>query len=69
MLFSKFVPQHEKACCRFLDLYTVRMYVGNFFPHMNYIKNRCRTRLTDDSLQSCVKMAVYTPHVRADALN
>ena len=44
-------------------------YVGNFFPNMNYIKNSYSTRLTDDSLQSCVKIIPYSPHVLADALN
>ncbi|XP_076805287.1 general transcription factor II-I repeat domain-containing protein 2B-like [Clavelina lepadiformis] len=36
------------------------------FSNMNYIKNRYRTRLTDDSLQSCVKMKMtsYSPHVQ-----
>ena len=42
---------------------------GRLFSNMNYMKNRYRTRLADDGLQSCVKMAVYSPHVRADALN
>ena len=36
------------------------------FPTMNYIKNKHRSRLTDDSLRSCVKMKVkvspLTPH-------
>ena len=36
------------------------------FSNMNYIKNRYRTRLTDDSLQSCVKVKVssYSPNVQ-----
>ena len=34
------------------------------FSTMNYIKNKHRSRLTDDTLQSCVKMKVtsYSPH-------
>ena len=36
---------------------------------MHYIKSRYRARLTDDSLQSCVKMTAYCSHVRADGLN
>ncbi|XP_069460653.1 general transcription factor II-I repeat domain-containing protein 2-like [Ambystoma mexicanum] len=36
------------------------------FSNMNYIKNKHRSRLTDDSLQACVKMKVtsYSPDVQ-----
>ncbi|KAF4071178.1 hypothetical protein AMELA_G00282000 [Ameiurus melas] len=36
------------------------------FSNMNFIKNKHHTRLTDDSLQSCVKMKVtaYSPDVQ-----
>ncbi|KAJ7338611.1 hypothetical protein JRQ81_012513 [Phrynocephalus forsythii] len=36
------------------------------FSNMNYIKNKYRSRLTDDSLQACVKMKVtsYSPDVQ-----
>ena len=42
---------------------------GQLFQNINYIKNRNHTRLTDDSLQSCMKMTAYSSHVRIDALN
>ena len=41
-------------------------YIKNkheIFPNMNYSKNRYRTHLTDDSLQSWVKMIAYRPHM------
>ena len=36
--------------------------------YYRYIKNTYRTRLTDYSLQSRVKMTAYSPHVGADPL-
>ena len=60
--YDNMKSMHSESC-RSLDPHYV---CEQLFSNMNYIKNRYRKRLTDDSLQSCVKVKVssYSPNVQ-----
>ena len=45
----------KKNALENLSIFRFTYVRGQLFPNMNYIKNRYRARLTDDSLQSCVE--------------
>ena len=56
----------KKYAFGILSIFGSTYVCEQLFSNMNYIKNRYRTRLTDNSLQSCVKVKVsfYSPNVQ-----
>ena len=56
----------KKYAFGILSIFGSTYVCEQLFSNMNYIKNRYRSRLTDDSLQSCVKVKVssYSPNVQ-----
>ncbi|KAF4073159.1 hypothetical protein AMELA_G00255660 [Ameiurus melas] len=56
----------KKYALGVLSIFRSTYVCEQVFSNMNFIKNKHRTRLTDDSLQSCVKMKVtaYSPDVQ-----
>ena len=74
----------KKYAFGILSIFGSTYVCEQLFSNINYIKNKCRTRLTDDSLQSCVKVKLssYNPnmqmlcaemqeqnHIKSDCMN